>query len=100
MNVPKVHEAGDAIRKLVDRSFGGHPNDQVRLAVHQLADDARYASAYHPYIEEKVAGLKSLVDILYSQKKHAKYGGPEGVKSRLSHYIHALIHWSPSEASA
>ena len=99
MNIPKVHEAGEAIRKLVDRSYGGHPNDQIRLALHQLADDARYASAHHPDIEVKVAGLKFFVDVLYSQRKHAKYGGPDAVKTRLSLYIHALSHWSPSETS-
>ena len=96
MDIAKVHEAGQAIQKLVEGSFAGKPNDQLRHRIHQLADDARHESDFHPYIEEKAAGVKSFADILYSQKKHAKYGGPERAQSHLSHYVHALAHWSSS----
>ena len=99
MDVAKVHQVGNALYKLVRDSFAGHPNVELRHRVDQLADDARYASDFHPYIEEKVAGLKALADVVYSQKKHARYSGPEAAKSRLSHYMHALAYWSPSEGS-
>ena len=91
-----MHEAGKAIQKLVRDSFAGSPNVELRRRIDQLADDARYASGFDPYIEEKVAGVKYFVDVVYSQKKHTKYGGPESAKSRLSPYVHAIAHWSPS----
>jgi len=97
MDIAKVHQAGDALYRLVRDSFAGYPNVELRHRIDQLADDARYTSGFHPYVEEKVAGLKALADVVYSQRKHAKYGGPEAAKSRLSHYTHALAHWSPSE---
>ena len=98
MDIARVRQAGQALSELVRDSFAGQPNVELRYRIDQLADDARYASDFHPYIEVKVAGLKAFADVVYSKKKHAKYGGPHAAKAHLSAYIHALAHWSPSEA--
>jgi hypothetical protein len=67
---------GDELSKTLFTGFGGSTNAGLVQKVVRLAEEARQASNYHPYVCEKAATMINWVEIACSQRRHQKWGLP------------------------
>ena len=75
----KVDSNADAIRKGMDEWATGWANQTALQELRRHIAAIRDATG-DTYIREKVASLSAWLDILFSPRKHLKYGGEQQVK--------------------
>lgn len=77
-----IEQSADAIQQVVDEYQAGWVNteaiNKIKAEVFKIRQGPRAA-----YISEKVASLEHDVDVLYSPRKAAKWGGPDQVKYKI-----------------
>ena len=93
MDIDGVNEAGKAIHEVLETYTYGCRNDEALTKVNSLADGALKLSDNDPYVSEKVASIKSFAAILYSVRKHERYGGAEKVRSIIFSDAYRLRTW-------
>jgi hypothetical protein len=78
-NWDKVDSSAEAIRKGLDEWTTGWANQTALQELRRHIVAIRDATV-DDYIREKVGSLSAWLDILFSPRKHLKYGGEEQVK--------------------
>jgi hypothetical protein len=78
-NWEKVDTSAEAIRKGLDEWATGWANQTALQDLRRHIAAIRQETGDH-YIREKVASLSTWLDILFSPRKHIKYGGEQQVK--------------------
>lgn len=68
----------DKIEQVLKEHKGGYADKEALVAIERLCRDISFHCP-DSYIGEKTGSLLSFAEILYSQRKHQQYGGPDKV---------------------
>lgn len=86
-------EAIEAIKKLDELcSVGGYAEEETLREIRGLCVRLQGAPRPSGLVHEKVVAVEAWAEILFSQRKHERYGGPAAVRTSLRHDLASLRH--------
>jgi hypothetical protein len=105
MNSPeKVLVGAEEAIKALKKFTPGWKNEEALSQFARLTEELRFHAGPDAYAREKITGLQSFAEILYSPRKHLKYDSPretgiDRVKSICYSYASNLESWAKRQIS-
>ena len=93
VDAAKVNDATEAIYKAVNEFTIGCANPEAKRIIEPEIAILR-SMAHHSYMAEKVESLAASIDILFSARKHERYGGAAAVKSHVLEDLSRIESWA------
>jgi hypothetical protein len=103
-DVEQVEKIAKQMWDLLEQRSGGCVDESALREFARLTSEAKMASAYDGYVCEKCGSINSFAKILYSARKHARYGsgvqsGPQKVRDIIFADIYRLKTWEGNDFS-
>ena len=83
INKEKILEHIKSIKTHLIEYNPGFDNKEAKSKINNLLNDINYMLGEYSYISEKIVSIEEYVKILYSVRKHEKYGGIKMVKHHI-----------------
>jgi hypothetical protein len=79
-----------SIESVLSESTKGWANATAKAAVERHLQAIAAACGEGHGIDGKVASIRNWLDVLFSARKHANYGGPDRVESHIRHDLASI----------
>ena len=101
----RVSKIADEMWNLLQQHSGGCVDDPALNELTRLATEVKTASGHDAYICEKAGSIISFAKILFSARKHQRYGsgsqsGPQKVRDIIFGDIFRIKTWDGNDFSA
>lgn len=101
----KLQEVAAKAKNAIQTNSHGWKNEDALREMRTLCSEMRFHAGVDAYASEKIVGLLSSAEILYSSRKHQKYdtpneSGADRVKFFCYSYASSIESWAKERASA